>query len=137
MLCLSSSPSTDISEAQHVRGRPAVSQTHHHHHQTDRKCRPSADGHTQRRPDLSSNHSFIVIIISIPLEFPEASVDARVLMFDWVCRRAWGAIKPSLVYTTAPRLTLNRKWSVKRPWSHWFYSDCRGSPHRWLVLYGF
>lgn len=32
MLCLSSSPSTDISEAQHVRGRPAVSQTHHHHH---------------------------------------------------------------------------------------------------------
>ncbi|XP_016134801.1 pleckstrin homology domain-containing family A member 5-like isoform X6 [Sinocyclocheilus grahami] len=30
----------------HVRGRPAVSHTHHHHLQTDRKCRPSADRHT-------------------------------------------------------------------------------------------
>ncbi|KAI2665603.1 Pleckstrin homology domain-containing family A member 5 [Labeo rohita] len=39
------SPSTDICEAQHVRGRPAVSQSHHRH-QTDRKCRPSADRHT-------------------------------------------------------------------------------------------
>uniref|UniRef100_A0A8C1IF82 Pleckstrin homology domain containing, family A member 5 n=1 Tax=Cyprinus carpio TaxID=7962 RepID=A0A8C1IF82_CYPCA len=37
-----------MSAVKHVRGRPAVSHTHHrhHHHQTDRKCRPSADRHT-------------------------------------------------------------------------------------------
>ncbi len=34
---------------------------------SDRKCRPSASRHTQRSPGLSSNHSFIVIIIYIPL----------------------------------------------------------------------
>ncbi len=87
---------------------------------SDRKCRPSAARHTQRSPGLSSNHSFIVIIIYIPLVLLSCIV--------WLVAQTRLRCYQTLadVHYSA-RLSQQEVESIKKPINALFYSDCRGS----------